>query len=148
MCEVTILPTWPQNRIWWRNTLISTQKHISFVDLWLARSFCKIHLKSLPFYGFLKKWSILGLFFVSYWSFETNNTNFETNFVKKCRSGDRIRTHDTQFSPITTKPQLPLYFSTVIIAPRCAIGTINVRNVAQTGRPPTFLRKCQSWLKI
>ena len=47
---------------------------------------------------FLKKWANLGLFFVYFRSFQTNNTIFTTNQCEKCHvhpvSGAGIRTHD------------------------------------------------------
>ena len=58
------------------------------------------------------KWAKPGLFFIYFWSFQANYTNFTTIDVKKCH--DHIRCRDlnpqplkNESSPITTRPGLP-----------------------------------------
>ena len=57
------------------------------------------------------KWAKPGLFFVYFWSFQTNNTIFTTNQCEKCPS--RIRRRDSnprpfkhEMSTISTRPGL------------------------------------------
>ena len=61
---------------------------------------------------FLKNWANPGLFFVYFWSFQTNNTIFTTNQCEKCPSSIRRwdsnpRPLERESTPITTRPGLP-----------------------------------------
>ena len=61
---------------------------------------------------FFKKWANLGLFFVYFRSFQTNNTIFTTNQCEKCPSSiwrwdSNPRPLEHESPPITTRPGLP-----------------------------------------
>ena len=62
---------------------------------------------------FFKKWANPGLFFVYFWSFQTNNTIFTTNQCEKMSCPSSIRRQDSnpgplerESPPITTRPGL------------------------------------------
>ena len=63
----------------------------------------------LPFFF---QWANAGLFFVYFWSFQTNITIFATNQCEKCPSSIQCQDSNPQplkheLSPITTRPGLP-----------------------------------------
>ena len=63
-------------------------------------------------FGIYLRWANPGLFFVYFWSFQTNNTIFTSNQYKKCPSSIqnwdyKPRPLEHESSPITTRPGLP-----------------------------------------
>ena len=65
-------------------------------------------------YIFYKKWANPGLFFIYFWSFQTNNTIFYNKSMRKMSCPSSIRHWDSnprpserESPPITTRPGLP-----------------------------------------
>ena len=83
--------------------------------------FIKIPMACVMNQLFLKKWANPGLFFVYFRFFQTNIvTVFTTNKCEKCPSSIRCRDSNSQpsdykSSPLTTRPGLPPYESTLAV---------------------------------